>query len=147
MNFSSFNYFASSLIDADKNLLHLQAFGTDGDTNLSDALFATVLHCFIHFERNLHDKLRELNIPKKIADDFVRDVMAFRTGDTYQKGLVDSVSVSEFNQQLARLEKVWNECEKPFCAASCPRFYHYLRNTSLMQFAITCSQEFEKQLV
>ena len=54
MKFTSINYFAAS----DKGV---QAFGTDGDTNLSDALshcfpFATVLCCFIHFER---EKLRD----------------------------------------------------------------------------------------
>jgi hypothetical protein len=132
MKFTSFNYFASSLIDADKSLRYVQAFGTDGDTNLSDALshcfpFATVLRCFIHFERNMYDKLRELNIPKKVADEFVRDVMGFRIDDTYQKGLVDCASVSEFDQQLARLEIVWNEREKPFSGASDPRFYHYFK--------------------
>ena len=72
----------------------------------------------------MYDKLRELNIPKKIADEFVRDIMGFHTGDIYQKGLVDCVSVSEFDQQLARLEVVWNEREKPFSGASDPRFYH-----------------------
>ena len=73
VKFSSFNYFGSSLIDADKSLRYVQAFGTDGDTNLSDALshFAKVLRCFIHFERNLCEKLRELNIPKKVADEFI----------------------------------------------------------------------------
>ena len=132
MKFTSFNYFAASLIDADKGLRYVQAFGTDGDTNLSDALshsfpFATVLRCFIHFERNLYEKLRELNVPKRIADEFVRDIMGFRAGDTYQKGLVDCTSVSEFDQQLARLEVVWNEREKPFCGLSDPRFYHYFK--------------------
>lgn len=42
VKFSSFNYFGSSLIDADKSLRYVQAFGTDGDMNLSDALS----HCF-----------------------------------------------------------------------------------------------------
>jgi hypothetical protein len=38
MKFTSFNYFASSLIDADKSLRYVQAFGTYSDTNLSNAL-------------------------------------------------------------------------------------------------------------
>lgn len=42
VKFSSFNYFGSSLIDADKSLRYVQAFGMDGDMNLSDALS----HCF-----------------------------------------------------------------------------------------------------
>lgn len=95
----------------------------------ADEILFIQLLCFFAdcFILNLHDKLRELSIPKKIADEFVRDVMGFHTGDTYQKGLVDCASVSEFDQQLARLEKVWNEREKPFCGASCPRFYHYFK--------------------
>ena len=95
-------------------------FKHDGDTNsvmllvIAFLLLQFFLHCFIHFERNLHDKLHELNIPKKIADEFVRDVMGFRRGETYQKGLVDCASVSEFDQQLARLETIWNEHGKAF---------------------------------
>ena len=86
---TSFNYIASSLIDPDKNLRYIQAFGTDGDTNLSDALS----HCFpfgtyfllLHpFEHNLCENLDELNIPQKVADEFVHDVMQFHSGDTYQ---------------------------------------------------------------
>ena len=91
MKFISFNYLASSLIDADKKLRHIQAFGTDGDTNLSDALshnfpFAVALRCFIHFERNLHEKLCSHNIPKKVAAEFVRDVMGFAVMTHTRKG-------------------------------------------------------------
>ena len=75
----------------------------------------------------MYDKLRELNIPKKIADEFAWDVVGFRTGGMYQKGLVDCVSVSKFDQQLARLEVVWNEHEKPFSRTSDPQFYHYFK--------------------
>ncbi len=132
MKFTSFNFLAGSLIDADKKLRHVQAFGTDGDSNLSDALsrsfpFAIVLRCFIHVERNLRDKLRDLNIPRKVADEFVRDIMGYRSGDTYERGLVDCASVSEFNQSLARLEPIWEAREKPFAGASCPRFYQYFK--------------------
>lgn len=64
MEFASFNYFASVLIDGNKKLRYVQAFGTDGDTNLSEALghnfpFALSLCCFIHFERNLSSKILE----------------------------------------------------------------------------------------
>ena len=53
--------------------------------------------------------------------------MGFRTGDSCQKGLVDCVSVSKFDQQLAGLEIVWNEHEAPFSGASDTRFYHYFK--------------------
>ena len=35
--------------------------------------------------------------------------------------------LSEFDQQLAMLEVVWNERENPFSGASDPRFYHYFK--------------------
>ena len=38
MKFASFNYFASVLINEGKKLRYVQAFGTDGGTNLSEAL-------------------------------------------------------------------------------------------------------------
>ena len=37
MKFTSFNYLASTLIDGNKNLRYIQAFGTDGDNNLNEA--------------------------------------------------------------------------------------------------------------
>ena len=132
MKFSSFNYFASALIDGNKKLRHIQAFGTDGDTNLSEALghnfpFAFSLRCFIHFERNLCSKLHDLGIPKKVANEFIHDVMGHCEGRTYQEGLVDCATVSDFDQKLSRLENVWNAREKPFCGVSAPRFYQYFK--------------------
>ncbi len=132
MKFASFNYLASCLIDGNKKLRNVQAFGTDGDINLSEALghnfpFALSLRCFIHFERNLHSKLHDLCIPKKVADEFVRDVFGSREGNTFQEGLVDCKTVSEFDLSLARLESVWNAREKPFCGHSAPRFFHYFK--------------------
>ena len=132
VKFASFNYLASVLIDSNKRLCMVQAFGTDGNNNLSDTLghnfpFALSLRCFIHFERNLYSKLYDLGIPKKVADGFVHDVMGCRQGSTYQEGLVDSTTVSEFDQKFSRLESVWNTREKPFCGVSAPRFFQYFK--------------------
>ena len=144
MKFSSFNYLASVLIEANKkNLRNHQAFGTDGDINLSEAFshnfpFALSLRCFIHFERNLQSKLHELGIPNKVADEFGHDVMGYYKGGTYQEGLVDCVTTSEFDQSFSRLEIIWNEREEPFCRGSTPRFFEYFKTYKLMLFAITC---------
>ena len=132
MKFASFNYFASTLIDGNKKLRHIQAFGTDGDANLSEAFshnfpYAHSLRCFIHFERNLQEKLRELGIPAKVANEFVCDVMGNRQGSTYEAGLVDCMTISDFDQTFARLEKIWNLREKPFSSVSGPRFYQYFK--------------------
>ena len=131
MRFASFNYFASVLIGNNK-LRHIQAFGTDCDTNLSEALgdnfpFAFSLRCFIHFERNLCSKLHNLGTPKKMANEFIHDVMGHCEGGTYQEDLVDCATVSDFDQKLFRLENVCNVREKPFCGVSTPRFYQYFK--------------------
>ena len=125
MKFASFNYLASVLIDGNKRLRNLQAFGTDVDTNLSEALghnfpFALSLRCFIHFERNLYSKMHDLGIPKKIADEFVHDVMGSRQGSMHQEGLVGSATVSEIDQKISRVESVWNAREAilwSFCSS------------------------------
>ena len=132
MKFASFNYFASVLVDGNKKLRNIRAFGTDGDTNLSDALshnfpFALALRCFIHFERNIREKLRDYGIPPKVADEFIYDIMGNRQGSTYQEGLVDCVTVQDFNKKLLMLESIWNEREKQFCGTGGPRFYKYFK--------------------
>lgn len=132
MKFASFNYLASSLIDGNKNLRNVQAFGTDGDVNLSEALghnfpIAVSQWCFIHFERNLLSKLKELGIPHKVAEEYVRDIFGSWEGNKYQKGLVDCKTISEFNQSLAGLEIVWNAREKPFCGLPPPCFAQYFK--------------------
>jgi len=42
----------------------------------------------IHFGRNLREKLWHLEIPKNVADQFVRDVMRSHHGGTYEGWLV-----------------------------------------------------------
>lgn len=53
--------------------------------------------------------------------------MGHREGGTYQEGLVDCASVSDFDQKLSRLESVWNAREKSFCGVSAPQFYQYFK--------------------
>ena len=79
MQFATFNYFASTLIGSNKQLRFLLAFGTDGDENLVDAFshsfpYTIQLHCFLHFKRNLQEKLRDFGIPKHVAQEFLGDI-------------------------------------------------------------------------
>lgn len=66
-NFGAFNYLASTLISQCKKLREVQAFGTDGDPALIEALShnfhsAKQLRCFIHLRKNIAEKLRERGI-------------------------------------------------------------------------------------
>ena len=63
-NFSAFNYLASTLISHCKKLQDVQAFGTDGDPALIEALSHNFnsekqLRCFIHLKRNIAENLKE----------------------------------------------------------------------------------------
>lgn len=70
--FSAYHFFFSSLIGLQHDLVNLQAFGTDGEAALVNALsvsFPKACHvrCFLHFKRNIEQKLKELNIPNSVA--------------------------------------------------------------------------------
>lgn len=79
VDFASFNYFATTLIGCRRNLQHVLTFGTDGDKALVEALthnfpYAIQLRCFIHFHRNLEEKLKEFGIPSFISEEFICDI-------------------------------------------------------------------------
>ena len=114
VDFSAFNYFVSTLIGLHKELKHVLAFGTDGDKALVEALshnfpFAIQLRCFLHFRKNVEQKLRDLGMPSSIIQEFIADIFGKHVGNTYQEGLVDSCSLQEFDQHLENLKQLWDE--------------------------------------
>ena len=130
VDFSAFNYFASTLIGLQKELKNILAFGTDGDKALVEALshnfsFAIQLRCFLHLKKNVEQKLKELGLPTQVAQEFVFDIFGKRVANTYQEGLVDSKSVEEFNDRLKCLKPLWDTREEPFAPSCGPRFYSY----------------------
>ena len=132
LKFSSFNYFFSTFVNANKQLRHVLAVGSDGDEALVQALshnfsFAQQLRCFYHFEKNVREKLRSLAIPSKVIDEFVYDIFGHRHGQTMEEGLVDCVSIADFNSKLDTLETVWNAREDPYCGKGGPQFYRYFK--------------------
>ena len=128
VDFPAFNYFASTLIGLQKELKHVLAFGTDGDKALAlshNFPFAIQLRCFLHFKKNVEQKLREFGIPSHLAQEFVANIFGKHVGNTYQEGLVDSCSLDEFDQCLEGLKELWDEQEKPFAPASGPQFHRH----------------------
>ena len=93
-DFASFSYFASMLISHNRQLRNILCFGSDGDKALVEAFshsfpFAIQLRCFIHFRRNIQEKLRTLGIPHQVAEEFVTDILGKQHGSTYIEGLTD----------------------------------------------------------
>lgn len=127
-DFASFNYFGSTLISHKKQLRNILCFGSDGDKALVEALshnfpFAVQLRCFIHFRRNVQEKLRNLGISHHVAEAFLTDIFGKQHGSIYIEGLVDCKSEQEFDEKLQELELTWNDRELPYCPESGPRFY------------------------
>lgn len=76
--FHPFQYFASTLIMLNPQLIRLKAFGTDGEPELKKAfsvVFPTAVHlrCINHMRQNVNDKLHALHIPKDIWNEFETD--------------------------------------------------------------------------
>ena len=77
--FESYYFFASSLVGLHPSMRNLQAFGTDEEKALANALhtvFNKAVHvrCFLHFKVNLDSRLQDLGIPKHERIEFLRDV-------------------------------------------------------------------------
>ena len=132
MQFSTFNYFASTLIGYNKSLRNILAFGTDGDKNMTEALghnfpFALQLRCFLHFKKNVEEKLRDLAIPHHTSQMFLDDIFGKSEGNVRMGGLVDASSVDDFDHKLDALEQPWNTREAPYAGQNGPQFYNHFK--------------------
>ena len=116
-NFSSFNYFANTLVCFNKQLQHIKVFGTDGDQALIEAFShnfseAKQLRCFIHLKQNIAGKLKDTGMPPSVCQDFLSDIFGKKSSAVIEEGLVDSSSVSEFDARLQNCKEVWLNREK-----------------------------------
>lgn len=130
VSFSTFNYFASTLIGCRQNLRHVMAFGTDGDKGLVEAFshnfpHSIQLRCFVHFRRNVEAKLKALGIPPSIAQEFLDDIFGRRVGNSFQEGLVSSCSACEVDENLKKLKPIWDSREQPYAPVSGPSFHAF----------------------
>jgi hypothetical protein len=130
MDFSSFNYFAGTLIGHRPQLRKLMAYGTDGDKALAEAFshnFSLSVHlrCFLHFRKNIEEKLKSFGIPSAVSQEFLSDIFGRRVGNSFEESLVDSSSVEEVEPRLLMLKDVWDGREKPYAPASGPRFHDF----------------------
>ena len=133
VDFSAFNYFASTPVGLEKRLKNVLAFGTDGDRALVEALshnfpFATQFHCFLHFKKNIQQKLKDFWISLQVAEEYLLDIFGKRVGNTYQESLVDCKSVQEFDEYVNNLKAVWDSREEAYAPASGPRIHsHFMQ--------------------
>ena len=108
--FSSYHFFASSLVSLRPGISELRAFGTDGEEELYRAFSAqfpgaTHLRCFLHFRDNCKAKLQQLGVTGDAFHDIIQDILgSFIRG---KRGLVDSADAVEFHALLQSLKEKW----------------------------------------
>ena len=85
------------------------------------------LRCFIHFKKNIVDKLKEYGIPHKVSQEYVDDIFGCYHGSTYMEGLVDCSSEAEFHEKFTKCKTIWDIREGPYAPSSGPRFYDYFQ--------------------
>ena len=80
LKFSNYHYFASQVMGLRPSLKNTKAIGTDGEGPLYKAfcgVFPKAIHlrCFSHFQRNIEDKLKQLQFPANIAKEIQHNIM------------------------------------------------------------------------
>ena len=130
--FSTYLYFAFTLIGLKPKLACLRAFGTDGEKALHDAFnycYPNAVHllCAIHSRRNIKDELARRGYEGKTVKIFLQEIFGHRLDSVYCEGLIDSEDSATFDRNLASLKSVWKEREES-CTGVTTSFYDWFIN-------------------
>ena len=111
-SFSTYLFFASTLVGMKPELSNLKSFGTDGEEALFDAfqqVFPNAVHllCALHMKRNVKAKLQELSIGEHIQQMVMGDIFGKQVNSQLIEGLVDSCDEKQFEEGLEALSKKW----------------------------------------
>ena len=128
--FSSYHFFASTLISLCPSLRNIQAFGSDGETALYQAFHvqlpeATHLRCFCHFRTNLATKLSSLGLRSDIINQYMKDIFGKTIAGVHEVGLVDMANEEEFEHRIKSLHETWNQREMSVALHRSPVFFDW----------------------
>jgi len=128
--FSSYHFFASTLVSLCPSLRSIKAFGSDGETALYQAFYmqlseATHLRCFRHFRANLVTKLTSLGIPSEIINQYMKDIFGKTTSGVHEVELIDMTNEEEFEQRVKSLHEVWDQREISVAPHRSPVFFDW----------------------
>ena len=113
--FSTYVFFASTMIGQCRELAGIRAIGTDGEKALIDA-FKHEIGFSIHVHQNVKQKLHEYNIPSENCLEILNDIFGNKVGTTYIEGLVDAVDSNDLDEKVERLIAKWSHME--LCSSS-----------------------------
>ena len=150
-SYTTYHFFASSLLGIAPKLVGVLAFGTDGEKALVKAFkrqlqFAVHLRCFRHIRQDIKRKLTaDMGFPSDIASEVLADIFGNKEGPTFFEGLVDCNSKDEFDSKLSMLEERWEEFECLRCKLSDGQidFFHGLKNITQKKLSLLCYVLFE----
>ena len=120
--FSSYHFFASSLVSMKPLISQFQAFGTDGEECLYSAFstqfsHARHLRCFLHFRDSGKAKLQQMNTP---YEDIIQDILG-----TFLKGNgLDANDGDDLRSRLQPLKTKWE--------AQAPGFFDWFLEYNLL---------------
>ena len=128
--FTSYHFFASTLISLCPSLRSIKAFGSDGETQLYQAFQmqlpeAIHLRCFRHFRANLVSKLTSLGLPSDVINQYMKDVFGKTTEGVHEVGLVDMMNEEEFEQRIEALHETWDQREMSVAPHRSPMFFNW----------------------
>ena len=113
-----------------KELQNVQAFRTDGEEALSDALrhgFPSAVHlcCQIHKRRNIEAKLKDMRFPVESCSQILDNIFGKQRGDTMYEGLIDSQDSSSFDIKLNTIKEKWRNHDPLKSDRFCNWFVRY----------------------
>lgn len=140
---STYLSFFSALVGDCSDLADLVVYGTDGEQGLAKTLgmqFRDAAHllCFIHFRRNLSDKLKALGVSHGAMQEILRDMFDEKASQTMGDpsdddecsvppcGLVNAESCDDCDSQLGSLCEKWN-CLEMECTEKQPLFHAWFK--------------------
>jgi hypothetical protein len=111
-SFSTYLFFASTLVGIRPELSKLKCFGTDGEQALFEAFqtaFPEAIHllCSLHMKRNIKAKLRELGVSESVQQIVISDIFGQQIGSQHLEGLIDSESNDEFGKGYDIISQKW----------------------------------------
>ena len=121
----------------------LYATGTDDETALRNALAASFqaahpLLCYLHSERNVKEKARQLGLSSQFTSRICKDVYS-------KSGLIWLNSKEEFQIQLQRILREWDTTEAAERVGP-PTFSNYFSRNKVSLFDFVESFDFEEEM-
>ena len=129
--FEDYHYLIKQLKVHCKCFECLQAFGTDGETNISNAGACELpeaihVRCKIHICDNIEEKLKNLSFGKSARGEIINTIFGRRLGEERVKGLADAESADDFDSMLEDVKEDWDRVESTQRSGK-PKFHEWFK--------------------